>query len=160
MYKIKYGKNKFGALISVLLFIAFFLAGGITALVAERTYFTDEGLKFEAFDPKDMTKTEVVDHIEDNEIQNDVSLPDNDMREVRIKGIEIGNYISEGDIIDVRIVGYDGSDEKLLAEKCITGIDADGISLIVKEEELPGITQAFIKMADGTVVKAYAVRIP
>ena len=81
-------------------------------------------------------------------------------REVRLSGIEIGNIVSEGDVIDVRIVKNDGRDEKLLAGKMISAIENDGIFLIVKEDELSNITKAFLDMEDGTVLRAYAVRIP
>ena len=82
------------------------------------------------------------------------------MREVWIKGIEISSYISENDIIDVRVVYYDGRDEKLLAEKSITGLDKNGVFLPVREEELEAITKAVMDLEGGLILKAYAVRIP
>ncbi|MCR5584177.1 MAG: hypothetical protein K6F63_01930 [Lachnospiraceae bacterium] len=151
MYKIKYGKNKAGAVLHVLVFVLFFAVGGVTALFAER-------MSGDFFIPKEEKEDTLIKSV-DEPIADEVP-PVNDRREVWISGIEIGSYINEGDVIDVRIIKNDGRDEKLLAEKCITAIDDEGLFLVVREDELSKITDAFMSMADGTVLRAYAVRIP
>jgi hypothetical protein len=151
MYKIKYGKNKAGAVLRVLIFVLFFAVGGITALFAERM----SGDSFMQKEEKEETASESAEEPASEELP-----VVKDQREVRISGIEVGSLINEGDVIDVRIIKNDGRDEKLLAEKCITAIDEKGLYLMVREDELSKITEAFMSMADGTVLRAYAVRIP
>ncbi len=156
MYKIKYVKNRFAVLLNTLIFALFFAAGAVTVLVAERvnTVRAAEG------------SAEVV-SAEDEpisaDIPEDIPLPSPEvsvLREVQIEGIELPNYISEGDTIDVRVVNRDGCDEKLLAEKRITGLDRTGFLLLVAEDELGIITKARIEMEEGGIIRAYAVRIP
>ncbi len=153
MYRIKYEKNRLGAILRTLIFVLFFAAGGITSLIAERFVYakdSDTDLNFhgEVAETKNEEKEEPMD------------IPPSDIREVWIRGIEIGNYIYEGDVIDVRWVDSEGRDEKLLASKTVTGLDREGIFLLVREEELPRITETVLKKEEGTVVRIYAVRIP
>ena len=163
MYKSKYGKSKAGFFIRALIFVLFFTTGGITALFAERMslIFPEPGETVYASEQAVTgTLKEGEEKAEDkDEVKEEVKIVPEE-REVRLSGIEIGNIVSEGDVIDVRIVKNDGRDEKLLAGKVISAIENDGIFLIVKEEELSNITKAFLDMEDGTVLRAYAVRIP
>ncbi len=155
MYKIKYEKNRTGTLTRALLLVLFFSAGVFSALLGARFYISNK--------PPTGEEAETVEMLREYELPEEekpTGNTDSGEREVWISGIEVSGYISEGDRIDVRTVSGDGKDEKLLAGKCITGIDGNGIVLLVKEEELPGITEAFMKMEGGSVIKAYAVRIP
>jgi hypothetical protein len=156
MYKIKYGKNKTGTIIRVLLFVMFFTAGAFASLLAERLCIAN-GVGFEA-ERQVSTQEETQDTIERETVIEEKNTPE--MREVWIDGIDISNYISEGDLIDVRIVDPNGGDSKLLAEKCIKGMDKEGVFLLVREDELACITDALIGMKEGSIVRAYAVRIP
>ncbi len=153
MYKIKYGKSRPGGILFILCFVLFFAAGAITVICAEKLWFIKAAGSGET--------APGVDAIPENEASCILrEAPEAAVREVCINGIEISNFISEGDIIDVRTVNSDGRDEKLLAEKCITGLERSGVFLIVREDELEIITDALIKMEDGRIVRAYAVRIP
>ena len=155
MYKIKYGKNKTGTIICVLLFVMFFAAGAFAALLAERMCIAN-GVGFETGMQINLPEEEQ-DPADGEALIEEKNTPE--MREVWIDGIDISNYISEGDLIDVRIVDPNGVDSKLLAEKCIKGMDRDGVFLLVREDELACITDALIGMK-GSIVRAYAVRIP
>ena len=156
MYKIKYGKNKTGTSICVLLFVMFFAAGAFAALLAERMCIAN-GVGFETGMQINLPEEEQ-DPADGEALIEEKNTPE--MREVWIDGIDISNYISEGDLIDVRIVDPNGVDSKLLAEKCIKGMDRDGVFLLVREDELACITDALIGMKEGSIVRAYAVRIP
>lgn len=156
MYKIKYGKNKTGTIIRVLLFVMFFAAGAFAALLAERMCMAN-GVGFETGMQVNLPEEEQ-DPADGEALIEEKNTPE--MREVWIDGIDISNYISEGDLIDVRIVDPNGVDSKLLAEKCIKGMDRDGVFLLVREDELACITDALIGMKEGSIVRAYAVRIP
>ena len=155
MYRIKYEKNRLGAVLRILLFVALILIGGAGALFAER-------ILGERADGAETIREKATEQQQDAaaETQEVEDGPESCLREVWIKGIEISSYISENDIIDVRVVYYDGRDEKLLAEKSITGLDKNGVFLPVREEELEAITKAVMDLEGGLILKAYAVRIP
>ncbi len=155
MYKIKYEKNRLGAVLRILLFVALILIGGAGALFAER-------ILGERADGAETIREKATEQQQDAaaETQEVEDGPESCLREVWIKGIEISSYISENDIIDVRVVFNDGRDEKLLAEKSITGLDKNGVFLPVREEELEAITKAVMDLEGGLILKAYAVRIP
>ncbi len=155
MYKIKYGRNRLTVLLSTLLFVFFFAAGAVTVLVAEVAERVSVARAAE--------KSRSDDLYEEVSVAEEIPIPVPEtvrLREVQIEGIELANYISEGDLIDIRIVKQDGTDEKLLAEKRITGIDRAGFMLLVEEEELGIITGARLETEEGGIIRAYAVRIP
>ena len=133
------------ALFSVL----FFAFGVMTAMLSERLLFSN---------PSEEKVTVALE--DETEAEEPVPTVLKGLREVGLKWIETGNYISEGDLIDIRVVNREGVDEKLLAENNITGLDRDGLTLLVGEDELTLITSAYLKKEEGSIVRAYAVRIP
>ncbi len=157
MYKIKYEKNRLGTVLRVLLIVAFILIGGAGALFAEKIYYAKTGER-ENVNEKEENVGQLPEM--NGEAKEQEQTPRVSLREVWIKGIEISSYITVDDRIDVRVVFNDGRDEKLLAEKCITGLDGKGVFLLVKEEELEAITKAVMDLEGGLILKAYAVRIP
>ena len=162
MFKIKYGKSKGRAFLTVLLFLFAFLfasaLGGVGTFFFVKSY-VDE-IKSE-----NKRLTEKIDELtllcaKKDSMGADESGADPETREVWVSFIEYSGYINAGDLIDVRVVDASGDNIKKLSEKQITVIDSGGMQILVNEEDLDCITDIECGVLDGTIKRVYAVKIP